>query len=98
MNLADATQACKRELAALFAHVTYESGDRSGDVETEGGARFELTGLMYSHESECAEAAVHECMYRLGKETGLGRFFPPYSSVSYRGRGPIQLRWNYRYG
>ena len=58
-NLGSAEQACKRELATLFAHMTYETGDKPDDLDSTGEVDGELlenlsaTGLKNMYEKRC---------------------------------------------
>ena len=55
MNLDNAEQACKRELATLFAHITHESGIPDADNP-------EYTGMYWLREplnDECGTCTYH---------------------------------------
>ena len=57
MNLDNEEQACKRELATLFAHITHESGIKNPDADNP-----EYTGMYWLREplnDECGTCAYH---------------------------------------
>jgi len=90
-NLGTDESACRRELATLFAHIIYESGQPVSGDETSF-----LTGLQILMEPGCQPAPVvnpAECKYEdTGTTTSVN--YPAFDSVDYFRRGPIGLRWN----
>ena len=85
-NLGSLEEACKRELSTLFAHITHESGNPDSNQP-------EFTGMrnMREKKEEC-----DPCLYHF--DSGIGNVFPAQGNYKYKGRGPIHLRWNHRYG
>ena len=77
--------ACRRELATFFAHVTQETGARKGKKET-----WWRQGLYHLEET------VHHD-YK-SYEWKNDQKWPNYDNVQYYGRGPLQLSWNYNLG
>ena len=80
--------ACKKELATFFAHVTQETGAREGDDEEKD--EWWRQGLFYKEE-------LHHDDYK-SSEWGNDKKWPSKDDVQYYGRGPLQLSWNYNYG
>ena len=76
---------CKRELSTLFAHIAYETGDKSNWK----------TGLSLDQEEGCP--GDDQCSYNEGR-TPLGNLFEAVNGQKYYGRGHIHLRWNGKYG
>ncbi len=77
----------KRELCAFLANVAQET---SGGWDGAHGGYFKW-GLVYIEELGCE----HGCMQY--SDTNNKEFYP-IQNVSYHGRGPKQLSWNYNYG
>ena len=77
--------ACRRELATFFAHVTQETGNRKGEEDT-----WWRQGLHY-----LKETIPHD--YK-SYEWGNDLKWPNVDGVQYYGRGPLQLSWNYNLG
>lgn len=82
-NLENQTQACKRELATLFAHMTHESGDENYMAD------YEYSGLRHLRETHCTD-----CLYHYYWNNNV---FEPIIFSFYKGRGPVHLRWNHMY-
>jgi hypothetical protein len=80
----------KRELAAFLANISHETTGGSGSYE-EGADRY-FWGLCWLEELSYVNSS--ELAYR--DESNAQ--YPPAPGVSYHGRGPIQLTWNYNYG
>ena len=76
---------CRRELATIFAHWGQETGLRQ-PPESE----FWKQGLYYVEE-------ISGGAYK-SYEWGNNEKWPNQHGVSYYGRGPLQLSWNYNYG
>ncbi|WP_435263540.1 glycoside hydrolase family 19 protein [Tenacibaculum sp. nBUS_03] len=76
------TETRKRELAAFFANISHET---TGGWATAPGGRFSW-GLHFREEPTDAPYAYPDTNY------------PPTPGKSYKGRGPIQLSYNYNYG
>lgn len=72
----------KREIAAFFANISHET---TGGWDTAPGGRFSW-GLHFREEPTDASYAYPDTNY------------PPTAGKSYKGRGPIQLSYNYNYG
>ncbi|SEB35606.1 Por secretion system C-terminal sorting domain-containing protein [Tenacibaculum sp. MAR_2009_124] len=72
----------KRELMAFFANISHET---TGGWDTAPGGRFSW-GLHFREEPTNASYAYPDTNY------------PPTPGKSYKGRGPIQLSYNYNYG
>lgn len=72
----------KRELIAFFANISHET---TGGWDTAPGGRFSW-GLHFREEPTNASYAYPDTNY------------PPTPGKSYKGRGPIQLSYNYNYG
>ncbi|WP_431004183.1 glycoside hydrolase family 19 protein [Tenacibaculum sp. TC6] len=72
----------KRELIAFFANISHET---TGGWATAPGGRFSW-GLHFREEPTDASYAYPDTNY------------PPTPGKSYKGRGPIQLSYNYNYG
>lgn len=92
-----ATEACKKELATLFAHFAQESGKHDDTLTVEEWQQ----GLYHIHEDGCGagedKAGTSHCDYR--KSTGwASTSYPLVDGVQYYGRGPFQLSWNYNFG
>lgn len=83
----------KRELAAFLANIS---------KETTGGWQTPVGGGTAGDYAQWGLFFVHEVGY--SSTTSAGTYsqahaeYPPNSSKSYYGRGPIQLSWNYNYG
>ena len=87
---------CRRELAAMFAHWTQETGahdDKEGEKWTQA--------LYHVHEA-CGD---RDCYYRTDKDDDDNNnfmhgddYWKPTGDKKYYGRGPLQLSWNYNYG
>ena len=77
--------ACKRELATFFAHVTQETGNRYGEEDT-----WWHQGLHYLEET------VHHPYKSYEWKNDIK--WPNVDDVQYYGRGPLQLSWNYNLG
>jgi chitodextrinase len=78
----------KRNLAAFLANIAHET--TGGWATAPGGAQ--AWGLYFNEEVGCDDNTV-------GRYTDGGNiFYPPNTSESYHGRGPMQLSWNYNYG
>ena len=75
----------KRELAAFLASISFETGR----IDVSGG--FNKWGLHYIDENIPDTKKIHYSDL-------LHAEYPPVSGVTYHGRGPIQLSWNYNYG
>ena len=93
----DDTAACIRELATLFAHISYESGtynEQSDKIEfnTEG---YDVACAYFDHDHDT-------CHYDNDVATELGKLYNmPLSDedshtgrVFFYGRGPIYLKWH----
>lgn len=98
-NRSDLTldEACRYELATLFAHFGQETGNHNpNDPVIEEWRQ----GLVHVTEWACTEpqsgAGTSTCDYK--ENWGVGASYPPQSGVQYYGRGPFQLSWNYNYG
>jgi hypothetical protein len=77
----------KRELCAFLANIAQET---SGGWGAAPGGYYKW-GLFYQQELDC--------QYGCSKYSDTGnKEFPPVKNVSYHGRGPKQLSWNYNYG
>ncbi|WP_082422604.1 glycoside hydrolase family 19 protein [Aquimarina longa] len=72
----------KREITAFFANISHET---TGGWSTAPGGRFSW-GLHFREEPTQASYAYPDTNY------------PPTPGKSYKGRGPIQLSYNYNYG
>ncbi|WP_146052789.1 glycoside hydrolase family 19 protein [Aquimarina sp. I32.4] len=72
----------KREITAFFANISHET---TGGWSTAPGGQFSW-GLHFREEPTNAPYAYPDVNY------------PPTSGKSYKGRGPIQLSYNYNYG
>ncbi len=72
----------KREVSAFFANISHET---TGGWDTAPGGRFSW-GLHFREEPTNASYAYPDTNY------------PPTPGKSYKGRGPIQLSYNYNYG
>ncbi len=72
----------KRELMAFFANISHET---TGGWDTAPGGKFSW-GLHFREEPTNASYAYPDVNY------------PPTPGKSYKGRGPIQLSYNYNYG
>jgi len=79
-------QVRRRELAAFLAHVAQETS--GGWDQAPGG--YLKWGLYFRQEQGC----THGCaQYSVANAS-----YPPVPGVSYHGRGPLQLSYNYLYG
>jgi chitodextrinase len=90
-------EACRYELATLFAHFGQETGNHNpNDPDIEEWRQ----GLVHITEWACTEpqpgAGTSSCDYK--QNWGVGASYPPQPDVQYYGRGPFQLSWNYNYG
>ncbi len=72
----------KREITAFFANISHET---TGGWSTAPGGQFSW-GLHFREEPTNASYAYPDTNY------------PPTAGKSYKGRGPIQLSYNYNYG
>ena len=81
------TEVRKRELAAFLASIAYETG--GGWVGAPDGAC--RWGLYFKEEKSKAGTGSQYI-------DSSKAIYPPFPGVSYHGRGPIQLSWNYNYG
>lgn len=77
----------KRELAAFLANIAQET---SGGWAAAPGGYF-AWGLHYAEEQGCENGSPNY------SDTN-NKTYPPIKGVSYHGRGPKQLSWNYNYG
>ena len=85
-------QTCGRELAAILAHLTKETGYNDPNQSTPVFRQ----ALYYTDEMGCKKGGSSACDY---KSTGWSEtFYPPSRSEQYYGRGPVQISWNYNYG
>jgi len=75
-------EACKRELSALFAHIAYETGDKSGF--NKGLKHLEDESCMYG-----GAACVND------EEDGK---YPATSGKNYYARGPLGVKGSIQYG
>ena len=79
----------KRELAAFLANVTKETG--GGWTTPVGGSQdgaYGRWGLYYTEELNATSNYT----------STVDPNYPPTPGQTYKGRGPIQLSWNYNYG
>lgn len=74
----------RRELAAFLAHISQET---SGGWATAPGGYFKW-GLYFLEEQKPPSNYADVTKFN----------YPPLTGVSYHGRGPKQLSWNYNYG
>ena len=98
-NLRNEIDACKRELATLFTHITYESGGHSS--LSDFSVPVELDGLKYPMDDLCTywfEDGFEEFCQFIEEASDLGKLFPGDLNEAYYGRGPLHLRWNGVYG
>mmetsp|Transcript_4930 Transcript_4930/g.3389 ORF Transcript_4930/g.3389 Transcript_4930/m.3389 type:complete len:184 (-) Transcript_4930:2-553(-) len=92
---------CARELAAYFAHTSQEVGAHWSGV---GGIEEEWRQSHYIKSEEACTLpnwGGHYCNYYPDWDewTVRDNAYPRRdSSVSYHGRGPLQMSWNYQYG
>jgi len=77
----------KQELAAFLAHIAQET---SGGWPDAPGGYFKW-GLYFTEEQGCENGCP------VYSDTNQ-KLWPPVPGVSYHGRGPKQLSWNYNYG
>ena len=77
----------RRELAAFLAHVAQETS--GGWDQAPGG--YVKWGLYFKQEQGCIAGCPQ---YSIWSNTQ----YPPVAGVSYHGRGPLQLSYNYLYG
>ena len=91
-NLDDDISACSRELAAILAHITYETGGKLYDDTYLLWSEFFTSGLQNNEQSN--NCLNDDCSYL----DTADRFFPDNPSKDYNGRGAIWLRWNGMYG
>lgn len=77
----------KRELAAFFANISHET---TGQGEDESTKRW---GLYWREEVAWQKGSTAISYVDANHAT-----YPPVSGISYHGRGPIQISWNYNYG
>jgi len=80
-------QTRKKELVAFLASIAYETG---GGWSTAPGGYWRW-GLFYKEEKA---SAGNRYLYI----DSTKRDYPPFPGMSYHGRGPMQLSWNYNYG
>jgi hypothetical protein len=77
----------KQELAAFLAHIAQETS--GGWAQAPGG--YYKWGLYFKEEQGCENGCP------VYSDT-TKKSWPPVTGVSYHGRGPKQLSWNYNYG
>lgn len=77
----------KRELAAFLANIAQETS--GGWAEAPGG--YYAWGLHFAEEQGCENGCPNY------SDTN-NKMYPAIKGVSYHGRGPKQLSWNYNYG
>ena len=95
--------ACRRELATLFAHFNQETGGNDPTNQwTPEGLEEWRQGLMHITEYQCTapngkNAGKTKCDYK--EKTGWAATeYPNNADKQYYGRGPLQISWNYNYG
>jgi chitodextrinase len=99
-QLADYTmdEACKRELAVMFAHFNQETGYNAWHPQYEDMRQ----GLAHITEWNCTHPqngiANGSCNYFQTWASWSTTAYPPQAGRHYYGRGPFQLSWNYNYG
>ena len=86
MNLDNEEQACKRELATLFAHITHETGNPDANNPEYSGMRW-----LREQQEKCGTCTYHYTQ-------GIGDIYTAQGNNKYKGRGPIHLKWNHMYG
>ena len=84
-------QACKRELAAIFAHWGQETGKRDP-----ADGPFWTQALYWVQEIRCNGTNDPSCDYKA--YNWAADAWPNDPDEQYYGRGPMQLSWNYNYG
>lgn len=76
----------RRELAAFLAHVAQETS--GGWDQAPGG--YLKWGLYFTEEQGCMQGCLQYSV--------ANAIYPPVPGVSYHGRGPLQISYNYLYG
>ena len=96
-NLSTYKSACRRELATLFAHIIYETGDPNSIQYSD--YEYKESGLLFIEERGCGteNPEIPLCEY-YDESTNIGSIFGYSEDRYYYGRGPIHLRWNGLYG
>jgi len=84
-NTATLDETCKRELSALFAHITYASGNPEDQVGT--------TGLKHKEDPDCKDNDDFGCQKAVGSTK-----YPAVGGEFYYGRGPLMIESNSEYG
>jgi hypothetical protein len=79
-----------REVAAFLANISHETTGGSGSFAS-GAPRY-YWGLCWTEELTYAGSST------LGYRDASSTLWPPVNGVSYHGRGPIQITWNFNYG
>lgn len=87
-NANNVDEACKRELAALFAHISQESAKNDPWDPTPRWKQ----GLHYKRDEDCAGGADGCDMHETSEK------YPPVAGKKYYGRGPLHLVGNTEYG
>ena len=92
------TEACKRELATLFAHIIYESNGGTPDHH-----EYFRQGLKHVKDHHCGKYPKYppfdgppECDFYSHGWTA--KTWTPIEHAQYYARGPLMLKWNYNYG
>ena len=82
-------ESCKREIAAIFAHFSQETGyhDPNNAIPEWRQSFYYIREIGCPGDWKCNNYTAHN-----------HQFYPPVSGQTYYGRGAKQLSWNYNYG